>query len=74
MNSKRIVFLLLAVIVAGTTAFVARTWLQSERAAIEALGMTVVAGSTVMRSHGDKVRLARLTIENLLGFSNRPKR
>jgi pilus assembly protein CpaB len=36
MNSKRIVFLLLAVIVAGTTAFVARTWLQSERAAIAA--------------------------------------
>jgi pilus assembly protein CpaB len=35
-NSKRIVFLLLAVIVAGTTAFVARTWLQSERAAIAA--------------------------------------
>jgi len=47
---------------------------ESERAAIEALGMTVVAGSTVMRSHGDKVRLARLTIEKLLGFSNRPKR
>jgi pilus assembly protein CpaB len=36
MNSKRIVFLLLAVIVAGTTAFLARTWLQSERAAIAA--------------------------------------
>jgi pilus assembly protein CpaB len=36
MNSKRIVFLLLAVIVAGTTALVARTWLQSERAAIAA--------------------------------------
>ncbi len=36
MNSKRIVFLLLAVIVAGTTAFVARAWLQAERAAIAA--------------------------------------
>ncbi|HEV3492309.1 MAG TPA: Flp pilus assembly protein CpaB [Reyranella sp.] len=36
MNSKRIVFLLLAVIVAGTTAFLARAWLQSERAAIAA--------------------------------------
>ena len=36
MNSKRIVFLLLAVIVAGVTAFVARTWLQSERAAMAA--------------------------------------
>ena len=36
MNSKRIVFLLLAVIVAGATAFVARTWLQDERAAIAA--------------------------------------
>src|SRR6516162_6082645 len=36
MNSKRIVFLLLAVIVAGTTAFLARAWLQSERAAIVA--------------------------------------
>lgn len=34
MNSKRVVFLLLAVIVAGTTAFLARAWLQSERAAI----------------------------------------
>ena len=36
MNSKRIVFLLLAVIVAGTTAFVARAWLQAERAALAA--------------------------------------
>jgi pilus assembly protein CpaB len=36
MNSKRIVFLLLAVIVAGTTAFLARAWLQAERAAIAA--------------------------------------
>src|SRR5471032_2443916 len=34
MNSKRIVSLLLAVIVAGTTAFLARAWLQGERAAI----------------------------------------
>jgi pilus assembly protein CpaB len=34
MNSKRIVFLLLAVIVAGMTAFLARAWLQGERAAI----------------------------------------
>jgi pilus assembly protein CpaB len=36
MNSKRVVFLLLAVIVAGVTAFVARAWLQSERAALAA--------------------------------------
>jgi pilus assembly protein CpaB len=36
MNSKRVVFLLLAVIVAGATAFLARAWLQSERAAIMA--------------------------------------
>ena len=36
MNGKRIVFLLLAVIVAGTTAFLARAWLQAERAAIAA--------------------------------------
>jgi len=36
MNSKRIVFLLLAVIVAGTTAFLARAWLQAERAAMAA--------------------------------------
>ncbi len=36
MNSKRVVFLLLAVIVAGLTAFMARTWLQSERAAVMA--------------------------------------
>ena len=36
MNSKRIVFLLFAIIVAGTTAFLARAWLQDERAAIAA--------------------------------------
>lgn len=36
MNSKRIVFLMLAVIVAGLTAFMARAWLQSERAAVMA--------------------------------------
>jgi pilus assembly protein CpaB len=36
MNSKRMVFLLLAVIVAGTTAFMARAWLQGERAALMA--------------------------------------
>jgi pilus assembly protein CpaB len=34
MTSKRMVFLLLAVIVAGATAFMARAWLQSERAAL----------------------------------------
>jgi pilus assembly protein CpaB len=34
MNSKRLVFLLLAVIVAGATAFMARAWLQNERAAL----------------------------------------
>lgn len=36
MNSKRVVFLLLAVIVAGATAFMARAWLQNERAALMA--------------------------------------
>jgi pilus assembly protein CpaB len=36
MNSKRIVFLLVAVVVAGATAFLARAWLQAERAAIAA--------------------------------------
>jgi pilus assembly protein CpaB len=36
MSSKRMVFLLLAVIVAGATAFMARAWLQSERAALMA--------------------------------------
>src|SRR5215471_7139688 len=36
MNSKRIVFLLLAVMVAGATAFMARAWLQNERAALMA--------------------------------------
>jgi pilus assembly protein CpaB len=36
MNSKRMVFLLLAVIVAGATAFLARAWLQAERAAVMA--------------------------------------
>jgi len=35
-NSKRVVFLLLAVIVAGATAFMARAWLQNERAALMA--------------------------------------
>src|SRR6185295_13456738 len=40
MNSKRVVFLLLAVIVAGATAFLARAWLQNERAALmEQAGM-----------------------------------
>jgi len=34
MTSKRVVFLLLAVIVAGATAFMARAWLQSEREAL----------------------------------------
>jgi len=36
MNSKRIVFLLLAVVVAAATAFLARAWLQAERAAMMA--------------------------------------
>ena len=36
MSSKRMVFLLIAVIVAGATAFMARAWLQSERAALMA--------------------------------------
>ncbi len=44
MNSKRVVFLLLAVIVAGATAFLARAWLQSERQAlIEQAGLHRVA-------------------------------
>lgn len=34
MNSKRVVFLLLAIIVAGATAFLARAWLLNERAAL----------------------------------------
>ena len=34
MNSKRVVFLLLAVIVAAATAFMARAWLQNERAVL----------------------------------------
>jgi pilus assembly protein CpaB len=36
MNSKRVVFLLLAVIVAAATAFMARAWLQNERAVLMA--------------------------------------
>src|SRR5262245_31508874 len=36
MNSKRVVFLLLAVILAGATAFRGRPWLQNERAALMA--------------------------------------
>ncbi|MBM3646053.1 MAG: Flp pilus assembly protein CpaB [Alphaproteobacteria bacterium] len=36
MNSKRVVFLLLAIIVAGATSFLARAWLQAERQAMQA--------------------------------------
>jgi pilus assembly protein CpaB len=36
MNSKRMGFLLLAILVAGATAFLARAWLEAERAAIVA--------------------------------------
>ena len=44
MNSKRVVFLLLAVIVAGATAFLARAWLQNERQALmEQVGLHHVA-------------------------------
>jgi LPPG:FO 2-phospho-L-lactate transferase len=44
---------------------------ESERAGIEALGVRVVVGTTVMRSLGDKVRLARFTMKNLPGHVNR---
>ncbi len=45
MSSKRVVFLLLAIVVAGATAFMARAWLQNERAAIieQASGQRPVA-------------------------------
>ena len=63
MNSKRVAFLVLAVIVAGATAFLARAWLQAERAAIvaQAGGQRQVAlpkPSTpgAGRAHGDTYR------------------
>jgi pilus assembly protein CpaB len=55
MNSKRIVFLLLAVIVAGTTAFLARAWLQAERAAIAAQ----IAGPKPVAAPSVQVLVAR---------------
>ena len=58
MNSKRIVFLLLAVIVAGTTAFLARAWLQSERAAIAAQ----VGGQRAVAKPAVQVLVARTAI------------
>jgi pilus assembly protein CpaB len=58
MNSKRIVFLLLAVIVAGTTAFLARAWLQSERAAIAAQ----MGGQRPVAKPATQVLVARATI------------
>ena len=56
MNSKRIVFLLLAVIVAGTTAFLARAWLQAERAAIAA---QITAPKPVVAAPAVQVLVAR---------------
>ncbi|MCF8532744.1 MAG: Flp pilus assembly protein CpaB [Reyranella sp.] len=60
MNSKRVVFLLLAVIVAGATAFLARAWLQAERAAIvaQAGGQRQVA----LPKHSTQVLVARTAI------------
>src|SRR4030095_13126533 len=63
MNSKRIVFLLLAVIVAGTTAFLARAWLQAERAAIAAQianPKAVAAPSVQVLGAGNPVRRGQL--------------
>ncbi|MBS0222849.1 MAG: Flp pilus assembly protein CpaB [Proteobacteria bacterium] len=60
MNSKRIVFLLLAVIVAGTTAFLARAWMQSERAAILAQAQSGV--SRAQPAVVNKVLVAKTTI------------
>ena len=61
MNSKRVVFLLLAVIVAGVTAFAARAWLQAERSAMaaqaglqapaaQALNLQVLVASKAIRT------------------------
>jgi LPPG:FO 2-phospho-L-lactate transferase len=44
---------------------------ESERAGIEALGVRVVVGPTVMRSLADKVRLAQFTMKNLPGHAQR---
>ena len=63
MNSKRIVFLLLAVIVAGTTAFLARAWLQAERAAIAAqitAPKTVAAPSVQVLVARNALRIGQL--------------
>lgn len=60
MNRKRIVFLLLAVIVAGTTAFLARAWMQSERAAI--LAQAQSGTSHVQPAAAYKVLVAKTTI------------
>jgi pilus assembly protein CpaB len=50
MNSKRIVFLMLAVIVAGATAFLARAWLQNERQALIAqAGMNRSAAAPMLQ-------------------------
>src|SRR6478735_5342894 len=49
MNSKRIAFLLLAVIVAGATAFLARAWLEAERAAIVAQAGAQRQGPVMMK-------------------------
>lgn len=58
MNSKRIVFLLLAVIVAGTTAFLARAWLQGERAAI----LAQAGGHRETQTAAQKVLVAHAAI------------
>jgi len=51
MNSKRVVFLLLAVIVAGATAFLARAWLENERATLlaHAGGQRVVTAAPTLQ-------------------------
>jgi len=64
MNSKRILFLLVAVIVAGGTAMMARAWLQAERAAIAAqLGG---GGGKPVAAEAPKPTLQVLVVKNAL--------
>jgi pilus assembly protein CpaB len=60
MNSKRVLFLMLAVMVAGTTAFLARTWLQSERA--EILAQAGHRNDPAPVAPGQKILVARAVI------------
>lgn len=63
MNSKRILFLLIAVIVAGGTAMMARAWLQAERAALVA---QLSGGAKPVVAEAPKTTLQVLVVKNAL--------